>query len=114
MPFIIRFFILLFFISFAACKPQKVCSGLNPEIGKFNTVEKIRKGKRSTHSTLEKDAVQRRKKQVKKHKSWGLSKTTGSQKKGIHIGGRLQINIGGKSGGGGGGGHINNNVQQRN
>ncbi|CAN5907854.1 hypothetical protein BH11BAC7_BH11BAC7_08120 [soil metagenome] len=69
MVFFVRCFIFLIAFSFVACGPRKVCSGLNPEIGKYNTSQKLRKGRRKLHSGPEKEAYHRRTKQIKKRKS---------------------------------------------
>lgn len=97
-----RLLILILILSFVSCTHEKVCSGLNPDIGTYNSSKKIRKGKRTAHSDPEREAIRRRKKTVKKQKSWGLSKTTGKPKGIFHFGGRLHIGGGGHVGGGGG------------
>lgn len=107
MSVFVRCFIFLLVFSSVSCGPQKVCSGLNPEIGKYNTSKKVRKGRRSLHSGPEKEAYRRRAKQMKKKKA--------RAGKSVLLKGRfLNISIGGgrsRSGsiGGGGGG----NVQQQ-
>lgn len=108
MTVLIRCLVFIFAISLASCGPPKVCSGLNPEIGKYNTSKKIRKGKRSLHSGPEKDAYHRRSQQIKKNKR--RAGASNPKKHGIfsiHLGGRSK-----RSGGGGGGGN-NDNVQQQ-
>ncbi|CAN5433326.1 hypothetical protein BH09BAC5_BH09BAC5_01160 [soil metagenome] len=80
----LRLSILLLAICIYSCKPTKPCSGLNPEIGKYNTSQKIRKGKRSLHSTPEKEAYRRRSKQLKHKKSRGGKAGAGGSS-GIHI-----------------------------
>jgi hypothetical protein len=71
MIFFIRFVIFLFAFSIVSCGTREVCSGLNPEIGKYNTTQKIRKGKRHLHSGPEKDAYRHRVKTMKKRKPRG-------------------------------------------
>jgi hypothetical protein len=71
MNLFLRCIIFLVVLSASACGPHKVCSGLNPEIGKYNTPQKIRKGKRSLHSGPEKDANRHRAKTMKKRKKRG-------------------------------------------
>ncbi|MDQ3111137.1 MAG: hypothetical protein M3R17_14685 [Bacteroidota bacterium] len=101
--------IFIFVIAVVSCGPHKVCSGLNPEIGKYNTSKKIRKGKRSLHSGPEKEAYRHRVKSMKKKKQRG-GKAGGARKGffGIHIGG------GGRRSGGSIGGSGNIQVQQKN
>jgi hypothetical protein len=62
------FLLFIFLFLFSACTPEKPCSGLNPEIGKFNTARRIHKGRKSVHSKPEKKAVHHREKQVKSRK----------------------------------------------
>jgi hypothetical protein len=68
MRLVIRCFIILIAFSIIGCEPHKVCSGLNPEIGKYNTSKKIRRGKRHLHSGPEKEAYRRRAKQMQKRR----------------------------------------------
>ena len=88
----VAFRCILFFllVGFASCGHEKVCSGLNPEIGKYNTSKKIRKGKRAVHSNPEKEAVKRHSKQVKHKKPRNGGKSVPLNHGifgGIHIGG---------------------------
>ena len=71
MTVVFRCVLFFLLVGFASCRHEKVCSGLNPEIGKYNTSKKIRKGKRAVHSNPEKEAVRRRTKQIKKRKPRG-------------------------------------------
>lgn len=102
--------IIVIVFSFASCGTHQVCSGLNPEIGKYNTSKKIRKGRRSLHSGPEKSAYSRRAKQVKKRKSRVGNSTVGKQ--GVF---NFQVGGGRRSGSGSiGGGNDNNQRQQKN
>lgn len=51
-------------LAFASCK-HEVCSGLNPEVGKYNTTKRLGKGGRSLKSKPEKDALKRRRQRLK-------------------------------------------------
>jgi hypothetical protein len=67
-----RFFVLLllaFSVILASCRPHRVCSGLNPEIGKYNTKKRLNKGGRRLKSRPEKAAMKYRKKQLKHRKN---------------------------------------------
>ncbi len=95
-----RCLVFLLVFSFVSCGTHKVCSGLNPEIGKYNTPKKIRKGSRSLHSGPEKEAYHRRAKKMKKKKSRS-GKSVGVKRRlfTFHFGGSAHI-------GGGGGGNV--------
>ncbi|MCX6310989.1 MAG: hypothetical protein NT084_05060 [Bacteroidetes bacterium] len=84
--------------SFIACQHEKVCSGLNPETGKYNSYSKVRKGKRTAHGNPEKQAIRRRQKSIRKQKGWNLSKTTGKPTGVFQFGG--SVHGGGSSSGG--------------
>lgn len=105
----LRAWVILIAFSFASCGTPKVCSGLNPEIGKYNTSKKVRKGRRSLHSGPEKVAYNRRSKQIKKRKPRPAKSGSGKQ-------GLFNFHLGGSGGGsiGGGGGNDNNQRQQKN
>ncbi len=105
MHHLLRCLTFVFLLTFIACKTEKPCSGLNPEIGKYNTPKKMHKGKKSLHSGPEKAAYQHRKDEMKRRKKGGGK--TGGIKHGI-----LGIHFSGgghKSSGGGG-----NESQQKN
>jgi hypothetical protein len=101
---IIRCVLFLLVIGFISCRHEKVCSGLNPEIGKYNTSSKVRKGRRQVHSGPEKQAVSRHAKQVK-HKQPRNGGKSNPVRHGIsgvfHFGGR--VSAGGSAHVGGGG-----------
>lgn len=110
MTVVFRFVLFLFLVSVVSCGGEKVCSGLNPEIGKYNTSKKIRKGRRSVHSNPEKEAVKRHSKQVKHKKPRNGGKSVPLNHGifgGIHIGGSAYAGGGAHIGGG------NENNQQK-
>ncbi len=113
MYYLKRCLVFLLVFAFVSCGPHKVCSGLNPEIGKYNTPKKIRKGRRSLHSGPEKEAYHRRAKKMKKRKSRpGKSVPV---KRGIfsfRFGGSIHIGGGGGGVKVGGGGNVQ--AQQKN
>ena len=112
-PIMLRFFQLLplvFLFAFASCAPEKPCSGLNPEIGKFNTARTLRKGRKTVHSKPEKKAVHHREKQVKAKKQ----KFSAKGKYGGGASGGFHFHIGGHVGGrASGGGSANVQVQRK-
>jgi hypothetical protein len=108
-------FFSLLFLSFVSCGPHKVCSGLNPEIGKYNTSKKMRKGGHKLSSGPEKAAHRRRVKQMqKKRRKKGPGKSVPLRRRFI----KFNIGGGGNSGGGTvsgsiGGGNDNKQQQKR-
>ncbi len=68
-----RFYLLLsmcFLLALPACKPHKVCSGLNPELATYGTVKRVKKAKRRMGSDPERKAVNHREKSMKKKKGF--------------------------------------------
>lgn len=81
-----RFCILLLLISsvLLSCGPRKLCSGLNPEIGKYNTSKRLNKGGRTLKSKPERDSLRRRKKSMKSKGGFSAKGRYGGSG-GIHI-----------------------------
>lgn len=98
-------FILIASLVISSCGSEKLCSGLNPEIGKYNTSKRLNKGGKSLKSKPERESLRRRKKQVKKKKG-------GFSAKGRY-GGGIQIFGGGLRGSGSISGGGSANVQQK-
>src|SRR5688500_7165912 len=106
--FFVRGVIFLLLLSFVSFGGHKVCSGLNPEIGKYNTSKKMRKGGHKLSSGPEKAAHRRRVKQMqKRRKRKAPGKSVPLKRRFI----KFSLNGGGGSvGGSGGGGGGNDNI----
>ena len=99
----IVFFIFSLSLIFS-CAPYKVCSGLNPVTGSYNSSKKMRKGRKSLHSDPERSAYTHRQKEMKK-KNAVNGRNHSTMGGAIKAGGGFSFHIGG--GGAHASGHVN-------
>lgn len=84
-------------VAIFSCRPEKVCSGLNPETGKYNTHKRLRKGGKGLSSKPERNSLRHRKQMMKKKREFSAKGRYGG---GFHIFGgsaHASVSAGGSS-----------------